>query len=56
MFMSAQPIMKSTWIMDLFTPRALHSSSVMFSKPFTQSAKPRPIARWQAAFSSKSVL
>ena len=56
MLMSAEPIMKSSWTMESLTPSARHSSSVLCSKSRMVSAKPMPSARWQAAFSSNSVL
>lgn len=37
---SAEPIMKSSWIMESFTPSLRHSSSVLFWKSLMVSAKP----------------
>ena len=53
---SAEPIMKSSWIMESLTPSARHTYSVLFWKSRMVSAKPMPSARWQQAFSSKRVL
>ena len=49
------PTMKSTWVMDSFSPRAVSSARVS-SRPSFRQGYASPKAMWQAAFSSNRVL